>query len=68
VPRTEKPRKITKSQNEIILKLVEQDREVVIKDIYSKTKKKKIDISLSIIRRRIVEVGLEFGPSLVNNR
>jgi transposase len=65
VSRTERPRKITESQNKIILELIEQNRETVIKDIYSKAKKRKIDVSLSTIRRKIVEAGLEFGLSLV---
>jgi hypothetical protein len=65
VLRTKRLRKITKSQDEVILELIEQDREVAVKDIYSKTKKRRIYISLSIIRRRIVEADLEFDLSLV---
>jgi transposase len=65
VPKTERPRKITENQDEAILNLVEQDREAVVKDIHSKIKKRKIDISLNTIRKKMIKAGLEFGPLLV---
>jgi hypothetical protein len=39
----------------------------VVKDIHFKAKKRKIDVSLNTIRRRMIEVDLEFDSFLVKS-
>lgn len=65
IDRTGRPRKTTKRQDEVIIELQAADQDAVVKDIHSKAKRRRIEVSHSTIRRRLVEAGLEFAPPLV---
>lgn len=64
-PRSGRPRKTTEEQDETILELLEENREAVVKDIHSKAKKRRIQVSPSTVRRRLVEAGMEYGTPMV---
>ena len=60
-----RPRKTTEEQDQIILEAQAADSEAVVKDIHKQAKRKKIDVSPSTVRRRLVEAGLTYAPPMV---
>jgi transposase len=65
LPRSGRPRKTTEEEDEVIVGAVKEDDEVLIKDIATKLKRQRIEISPSTIRRRLVEAGVEWKPVIM---
>jgi len=65
MPRGGCPRKTTEKEDEMILALHDGDKDATAKEIKSEAKKKKVEVSSSTIRRRLVEAGVKYGSILV---
>ena len=58
-----RPRKSSKREDQKIVKMTEDNKEMSVKDLSQNLKEKGLSLSYSTIRRRLIEAGLKFGTA-----